>query len=74
MQRLKNALEQLDEMISALEDRIGLDTSARKESFRKNEEILKLSRAREAQVLAVAQKVAARLDKTIEHVERVMRN
>lgn len=74
MQRLKNALEQLDEMISALEDRIGLDASNRKELLRKSEEQLKQSRARETQVLAVAQKVAARLDKTIQHVEHVIRN
>jgi hypothetical protein len=74
MQRLKIALEQLDEMISALEDRIGLDTSSRKETQKKMDETLKASRAREAQALAVAQKVAARLDKTIGHVERVMRS
>jgi hypothetical protein len=74
MQRLKNALEQLDEMISALEDRIGIDAAGRMESQKKHDEQLKMSRAREAQVLAVAQKVAARLDKTIEQVERVIRN
>ena len=74
MQRLKNALEQLDEMISALEDRIGLDASTRKDTIKKSEEQLKQSRAREAQVLAIAQKVAARLDKAIEHVEHVVRN
>ncbi len=74
MQRLKTALEQLDEMITALEDRIGLDASVRKEAMKKSEEQLKQSRAREAQVLAVAQKVAARLDKAIEHVEHVVRN
>jgi hypothetical protein len=74
MKRLKTALEQLDEMISSLEDRIGLDTSSRREFQRKQEDQLKQSRAREAQVLAVAQKVAARLDKTIQHVETVLRD
>jgi len=74
MQRLKTALEQLDEMISALEDRIGLDATSRTETRKKIDEALKASRAREAQVLAVTQKVAARLDKTIDHVERVMRS
>ncbi len=74
MQRLKTALEQLDEMISALEDRIGLDAAARQEAQKKQTEQLKLSRAREANVLAVAQKVATRLDQTIEHVERIIRN
>jgi hypothetical protein len=74
MKRLKTALEQLDEMISSLEDRIGLDTSSRREFQRKQEDQLKQSRAREAQVLAVAQKVAARLHKTIQHVETVLRD
>lgn len=74
MQRLKNALEQLDEMITALEDRIGIDAAVRKEAQKKNEEQLKQSRARETQLLGAAQRVAARLDQTIEHVERVMRN
>ncbi|MDD5586672.1 MAG: hypothetical protein PHY92_06940 [Alphaproteobacteria bacterium] len=73
MKRLKNALEQLDEMISSLEDRIGLDTSSRREAQKKQDEVLKQSRAREAQALAVTQKVAARLDKTIQHVETVLR-
>jgi len=74
MQRLKTALEQLDEMISALEDRIGLDAASRQDALKKQAEQLRLSRAREANVLAVAQKVATRLDQTIEHVERIMRN
>lgn len=74
MQRLKSALEQLDEMITALEDRIGIDVSVRKEALKRSDDLLKQSRAREAQVLAVAQKVAARLDKAIEHVENVVRN
>jgi hypothetical protein len=74
MQRLKTALEQLDEMISALEDRVILDASARQEAQKKQADILKSSRAREANMLAVAQKVASRLDQTIEHVERIVRN
>ena len=74
MQRLKTALEQLDEMISALEDRIGLDAATRQDALKKQAEQLKVSRAREANVLAVAQKVATRLDQTIEHVERIIRN
>jgi hypothetical protein len=74
MNRLKTALEQLDEMISALEDRIGVDASSKLEAQRKHAEQLKLSRSREANVLAIAQKVATRLDQTIEHVENVLRN
>jgi hypothetical protein len=73
MKRLKTALEQLDEMISSLEDRIGLDASSRRETQKKQDELLKQSRSREAQVLGVTQKVAARLDKTIQHVETVLR-
>ena len=73
MRRLKAALEQLDEMISALEDRVGLDSTTRRDALKKQDEHLRQSRAREAQVMAVAQKVAARLDKTIEHVETVLR-
>jgi hypothetical protein len=73
MQRLKTALEQLDDMISALEERIGLDASSRRDVLRKQDDQLKQSRGREAQVVAVAQKVAARLDKTIVHVENVLR-
>ena len=74
MNRLKTALEQLDEMISALEDRIGMDVSSKIETQKKQAEQLRLSRAREANVLAVAQKVATRLDQTIQHVENVLRN
>ncbi len=72
MKRLKAALENLDEAISTLEDRIGLDDSTRTESQRKINDILKQSKAREAQTLAVAQKVALRLDQTIEHVEKIL--
>jgi hypothetical protein len=73
MERLKQNLEALDEAIFVLEDRIGLNHSAQRDAEKKQTDILKESRAREANVLAVAQKVAARLDQTIEHVERVLR-
>lgn len=74
MNRLKDALERLDETISLLEDKVGLDASARAEAQRKHNEWMKQSRAREATVLAVAQKVALRLDQTIEHVEKVLKS
>ncbi|NTU76649.1 MAG: hypothetical protein HGA90_02385 [Alphaproteobacteria bacterium] len=74
MQRLKAALERLDEMISTLEDKIGLDSATHYETQKKHAEILKASRAREANLLAVTQKVATRLDQTIEHVENVLRS
>ncbi len=74
MERLKTALEALDEAISDLEDRVGLDVAQRAENQRRQAEIIKLSRAREAGVLAVAQKVALRLDQTIDHVETILKN
>lgn len=74
MERLKNALEKLDETISDLEDRVGLDAAQRKKNQKKQAEILKLSRAREANILAVAQKVGLRLDQTIDHIENVLKN
>ena len=74
MERLKSTLEDLDETISELEDKIGLVQGASQENLRKNAELLKQSRAREANVLATAQKIAARLDQTIHHVERILRD
>ena len=58
---------------AALEDRVGLDSTTRQASLKKQDDQLRQSRAREAQVMAVAQKVASRLDKTIDHVENVLR-
>lgn len=74
MESLKNALELLDEAISDLEDKIGLDASARFEAHKKHIDALKQSRSREASALAVAQKVASRLDQTIDHVEVILRS
>jgi len=74
MQRLRQVLEQLDEDISDLEDKIGLDTTSRHENHKKQSDLLKLSRTREANVLAIAQKVASRLDQTIEHVESILKH
>lgn len=74
MQRLKQKLEELDEVLFALEDKVGSDTTARREASKKYNELLKQIRAREAGVMAVAQKVASRLDQTIEHVENVLRH
>jgi len=73
MERLKQALEDLDEAIFALEDKIALDAANRRETVKRQADIFKQSRAREAEVLATTQKVAARLDHTIEHVERILR-
>jgi len=73
MKRLKSALEKLDETISDLEDKVGLDSAGRQESQKKLADIMKQNRAREAGVLAVAQKVALRLDQTIDHVEKILK-
>ena len=74
MDRLRNALEALDEAISDLEDRIGGDATTRRDGLKKHSELLKTSRAREANVMAVAQKVASRLDQAIVHVESILRH
>ena len=74
MQRLKQKLEELDEAIFALEDKIGLENNTRREASKKQTDSIKQIRSREATVLGVAQKVAARLDQTIEHVENVLRH
>ena len=72
MERLKQALEDLDEAIFALEDRLVLDASAHRDAAKKQADMVKQARAREAEVLAMSQKLAARIDDTIEHVERVL--
>jgi len=72
MERLKQALEDLDEAIFALEDKVSLDAGNRRETIKRQNDIFKQGRAREAEILAVTQKVAARLDHTIEHVERIL--
>ena len=74
MKRLKTALEKLDETISDLEDKVGVDAGSRADSQKKLADLMKQSRAREGNVLAVAQKVALRLDQTIEHVEKILKN
>jgi hypothetical protein len=72
MERLKQALEDLDEAIFALEDRLSADSVNRRETLKRQSEIFKQGRAREAEILSVTQKVAARLDHTIEHIERIL--
>ena len=73
MKRLKASLEKLDEAISDLEDKVGFDAVARAESQKKLNEIMKQGRSREVGVMAVAQKVALRLDQTIGHVEKILK-
>jgi hypothetical protein len=74
MERLKAAMEDLDQAISDLEDKIGLDSGHRRDNQKKLAEQIKQIRAREASVLGVAQKVASRLDHSIEHLETILRH
>ena len=74
MERLKQALEDLDEAIFVLEDKFTLEAANRRETIKRQTDIFKQGRAREAEILATTQKVAARLDHTIEHVERILRH
>ncbi|MCL2468660.1 MAG: hypothetical protein FWF24_00285 [Alphaproteobacteria bacterium] len=73
MERLKTALEQLDETISDLEDRIGDVAVSRAESHKKLSDIMKQGRARETSIVAAAQKVALRLEQTIGRMEKVLK-
>ena len=72
MERLKQALEELDEALFALEDKFVLDSTNRRETLKRQNDIFKQQRQREVEILATTQKVAARLDHTIEHVERIL--
>jgi hypothetical protein len=71
---LRRALEELDVMISELEDRLGHKAVASRENQKKTVEQLKTARAREAGAMALNQKIAQRLDQTIDQVERILRN
>ncbi len=79
MNRLRRALEDLDDLISGLEDRLyAQKTRAARaaaemaEAQKKQNEQIKMARAREASAIAASQKVAKRLDDTIEHVSRIL--
>lgn len=74
MQRLKQKLEELDELLFALEDKVGVDSASRREASKKYNELLKQIRSREASAMAVAQKAASRIDQAIEHVENILRH
>lgn len=73
MERLKASLEQLDETITGLEDKVGVDAGNRAESQKKMVDILKQGKSREAAIMGTAQKVALRLDQTIEQVEKILK-
>ncbi len=74
MKRLMQAMEELDEAIFALEDKFNLDAANRREKTKRQADIAKQTRMREVEILGMTQKVAARLDHTIEHVERILRH
>jgi vacuolar-type H+-ATPase subunit F/Vma7 len=74
MERLRNALEALDETIFDLEHKVGIEKTSYRETVKKQSEIVKQIRTREASLMAVTQKVASRLDQAIEHVERIIRH
>lgn len=74
MEQLKQKLEELDEAIFALEDKIGVSNGTQQESLKEQARLLKESRSREASTIAVAQKIAGRLDQAIQHVEGILRH
>jgi vacuolar-type H+-ATPase subunit F/Vma7 len=74
MERLRNALEALDETIFDLEHKVGIEKTSYRETVKKQSDIVKQIRTREAGLMAVTQKVASRLDQAIEHVERIIRH
>jgi hypothetical protein len=77
MQNLKAALENLDAAIDELEEKIGVNVTHltdQKQHLMKQAELLKVSRAREAALLAAGQKVSSRLDRTIATIEAVLKD
>jgi hypothetical protein len=74
MERLKNALEALDETVFEMEHKVSAEKANLRETVKKQTEIVKQIRAREVNAMAVAQKVASRLDQAIEHVENILRH
>ncbi len=74
MQRLQSSLAMLDQRIAELEQTLEVRQDNFRQHVAKQGEALKISRVREANALALAQKIAARLDQAIERVEHVLRD
>ncbi len=74
MQRLQTSLALLDERIAELERSVAASQGNIRRQTQSQIEALKTSRSREANALALAQKIAGRLDRAIERVESVLRN
>jgi hypothetical protein len=74
MQRLPSALAALDQRIAELEENLLVRDDQYRDHVQRQQDALRHSRAREANALALAQKVAARLDQAIARVEHVLRD
>jgi hypothetical protein len=74
MQRIPPALAALNQRLAMLEDTLTVRHEQVQHQVQQQQEALRHSRAREANALALAQKVAARLDHAIARVECVLRD
>ncbi|MCL2474399.1 MAG: hypothetical protein FWF23_05840 [Alphaproteobacteria bacterium] len=74
MQKLKKALEELDEVLFSLEDKVALEVESYIGFRRRYDDMVRTIRQKEADFAATTKSISARLDNTIEHVERILRN
>jgi hypothetical protein len=74
MQRLRTTLEQLYGEIERAGQSLTAQQEKQRQELAKQAEALKVSRGREANALALAQKVASKLDHAIERSERILRD
>ena len=74
MQRIPAALAIIDQRISNLEETLVVRQEQIRHQAQQQHDALRHSRAREANALALAQKIAARLDHAIARVEHVLRD
>lgn len=74
MKRLRSALEDLHSDLEQLGEQQKVKQTEFERELAKQAEGLKVSRAREANAMALAQKIATKIDYTIERVERLLAN
>lgn len=74
MKRLRSALEDLHSDLEQLSEQQKAKQTEFERELAKQAEGLKVSRAREANAMALAQKIATKIDYTIERVERLLAN
>jgi predicted component of type VI protein secretion system len=74
MQRIPSALAALDERLNQLEETLVVRQDNIRQQVQQQQEALRHSRAREANAVSLAQKIAARLDHAIARVEHVLRD